>query len=72
VTRQIASEQSQALVIENLPWKGPSEFQVLQLDETHNLEVTSKDSFEANGQSLKVDLPGNGVVLAKIRQKQSQ
>jgi hypothetical protein len=57
------------LVIENLPWKGASEFQVLHLDETHNLEVTAKASFEAN-ESFTVDLPGNGVVLVKVRQKQ--
>jgi xylan 1,4-beta-xylosidase len=69
VTRQIASEQSQQLMIEHLPWKGASEFQVLHLDEMHNLEVTSKASFEANDQSITVTLPGNGVVLIKFSQK---
>lgn len=69
VSRQIASTDSQPLTIENLPWNGPSEMQVLHLDESHQLEVIQAAKFEASEKSLTVVFPGNGVVLVKLRKE---
>ncbi|MEI6809867.1 MAG: hypothetical protein WCN95_14210 [bacterium] len=54
--------------LKNLPWTGPSECEVLLLDEKLNLEPIRKEPY--NGQVFKVrqDLPAPGVMLMYVRQ----
>ena len=53
--------------LENLPWTGPSECELLVLDETHNLEPLRKQA--AAGAKIQIiqDLPAPAVLLVYVR-----
>ena len=59
-----------ATELKNLPWSGPSEVELLLLDETHNLEPLRKE--QQNGPTVKValDLPAPGIILMVVRPRQ--
>jgi len=54
------------LTIDNLPWSGDSELEILQLDDTHNLERVSTEKFAVVSNSLTRPLPHSGVLLLKL------
>jgi xylan 1,4-beta-xylosidase len=57
------------LTVDNLPWSGPSKFDVLLLDESKNLDSIRKE--ESADRTIKITqpLPAPGVMLVVVRPK---
>lgn len=58
-----------ALTFENLPWSGPSDLEILQLDETRNLERIVADEINFTSNSLTRLLLESGVLLVKLSKR---
>lgn len=59
----------QPVVIENLPWSGPTEIQILHLDDDLNLEPVHRETLAAPGESIDRHVPGTGVVVLRVWKK---
>lgn len=53
--------------IKNLPWSGPSEIELLVLDEAHNLEPVRKELQDAGSVRITQSLPAPAVLLVYVR-----
>jgi hypothetical protein len=67
--RSKANVQAERVEFEcsNLPWSGPSEYELLVLDDAHNLESLNKQSVTGPRISIVHDLPAPGVLLLYVR-----
>jgi len=60
-------ERQIELAIRNLPWNGPSKYEVLVLDQARNLEPVRKEERPAGAFKIVQDLPAPGVMLLYVR-----
>jgi hypothetical protein len=55
------------LVLDNLPWTGPSEIELLVLDQSRNLEPVRKEEHREHTVKIVQALPAPGVLLVYVR-----
>lgn len=61
------ANQKADLVLSNLPWRGPTDCQVLRIDADRDLEQVQRDKIEAKPQRLVVQVKAATVVLVRLR-----